>query len=168
MNEAGWIATVQSDPIKAVALLEESFALSKKLGDKSSVAASLFQLGQLLTMSEGDPERVANLRDEAETLRSEPLDPSQAAYLVMFMAMAAWHGRDDEEALSLFEEGLGLFRDLGNLQGAAFCLGSIGFITLNRDGPAQAAAIFEEALRTLRTLRDRVGIFHCLLGAAQA
>ena len=166
LNEAGWIATVQGDPERAVALLEESFALSKKLGDKSGVAASLFQLGQLLTMIEGDPARVADLRDEAETLRSEPLDPSQAAYLVMFMAMAAWHGRDDGEALSLFEEALGLFRDLGNLQGAAFCLGSIGFITLDRDGPEQAAAIFEEALRTLRTLRDRVGIFHCLLGAA--
>jgi DNA-binding CsgD family transcriptional regulator len=57
-------------------------------------------------------------------------------------------------------------RDLGNLQGVAFCLGSMGFITLDRDGPAQAATIFEEALRTLKILRDRVGIFHCLLGVA--
>jgi DNA-binding CsgD family transcriptional regulator len=166
LNEAGWIATVQGDQEKAVVLLEESFALSKKLGDKSGIAASLVQLGQLLVMYEGDHYRVEDLRDEAERLRSEPLDPSQAAYLVMFVALASWHGRDDEQALALFEEGLGLFRDLGNLQGAAFCLGSMGFIVLDGDGPAQAATIFEEALRTLRTLKDRVGIFHCLLGAA--
>jgi DNA-binding CsgD family transcriptional regulator len=98
-------------------------------------------------------------------LRPEIPDPSQAAYLVMFMAIASWYGEDEEQALSRFEEALGLFRDLENLQGAAFCLGSIGFIVLGRDDPAQAATIFEEALQTLRTLRDVVGIFHCLLGA---
>lgn len=166
LNEAGWIATVQGEQEKAVVLLEESFALSKEQGEESAIAASLFQLGQLLVMHEGDRERVADLRDEAEALRSESLDPSQAAYLVMFMALASWHARDDAQALSLFEEGLGQFRDLGNLQGAAFCLGCIGFIVLDGEDLARAATIFEEALRTLRTLRDRVGIFHCLLGAA--
>jgi tetratricopeptide (TPR) repeat protein len=166
LNEAGWIATVQGDQEKAVILLEESFALAKKQGDESGIAASLFQLGQLLVMHEGPRQRVEDLRSEAEMLRPEIPDPSQAAYLVMFMALASWHARDDEQALSLFEEALGLFRDLGNLQGAAFCLGSIGFLVLGRDDLARAATIFEEALRTLRTLRDRVGIFHCLLGAA--
>ena len=166
LNEAGWIATVQGNGVRAVVLLEESFVLSRRLGDKSGVAASLVQLGQLLTMSDGDPERVAALREEAETLRSETLEPSQAAYLVMFMALASWHGHDDEVALALFEEGLGQFRDLGNLQGAAVCLGSIGFLKLEREGPVQAATIFEEALRILMNLRDRVGIYHCLLGAA--
>jgi predicted ATPase/DNA-binding CsgD family transcriptional regulator len=165
LNEAGWIATVQSDQEKAVVLLEESFALAKKRGDESGIAASLFPLGQLLTMHEGSRRRVEDLRNEAETLRPEIPDPSQAAYLVMFMAMASWYGEDEEQALSRFEEALGLFRDLENLQGAAFCLGSIGFIVLGRDDPAQAATIFEEALQTLRTLRDVVGIFHCLLGA---
>ena len=166
LNEAGWIATVQGEQEKAVVLLEESFALSKEQGEESAIAASLFQLGQLLVMHEGDRDRVADLRDEAEALRSESLDPSQAAYLVMFMALASWHARDDAQALSLFEEGLGQFRDLGNLQGAAFCLGCMGFIALDGEDLARAATIFEEALRTLRTLRDRVGIFHCLLGAA--
>ena len=165
LNEAGWIATVQSDQEKAVVLLEESFALAKKRGDESGIAASLFQLGQLLTMHEGSRQRVEDLRNEAEALRPEIPDPSQAAYLVMFMAMASWYGEDEEQALSLFEEALGLFRGLENLQGAAFCLGSIGFIVLGRDDPAQAATIFEEALQTLRTLRDVVGMFHCLLGA---
>ena len=132
----------------------------------SSIAASLVQLGQLLVMHEGDLERVEGLRAEAETLRSEPLRPSQAAYLVMFTALASWYGRDDEQAFSLFDEGLSLFRNLGTLQGAAFCLGSMGFIVLARDDFARAGTIFEEALQTLRVLRDRVGIFHCLLGAA--
>ena len=53
----------------------------------------------------------------------------------------------------------------GNLQGVAFCLGSIGFIVLGRDDFARAAEVFEEALRALKILRDRVGVFHCLLGA---
>jgi predicted ATPase/DNA-binding CsgD family transcriptional regulator len=165
LNEAGWIANVQSDQEKAVVLLEESFALAKKQGDESAIAASLFQLGQLLTMHEGSRQRVEDLRNEAETLRPEIPDPSQAAYLVMFMALADWFTDDEEQALSLFEEGLGLFRELENLQGAAFCLGSMGFIVLGRGDPAQAATMFEEALQTLRTLRDVVGIFHCLLGA---
>ncbi len=165
LNEAGWIATVQGDQEKAVVLLEESFALAKKQGDGSGIAASLFQLGQLLVLHQGDRERVEHLRAEAETLRSEPLEPSQAAYLVMFMALASWYAREDEQAFNLFDEGLSLFQNLGNLQGAAFCLGSMGFIALERDDFARAGAIFEEALQTLRTLKDRVGIFHCLLGA---
>jgi non-specific serine/threonine protein kinase len=166
LNEAGWIATVQGDQEKAVVLLEESFALAKERGDKPGIAASLFQLGQLLVIYESPRQRVEDLRSEAEALRPEIPDPSQAAYLVMFMALASWYGDDDEQALSVFEEALGLFRELENLQGAAFCLGSIGFIVLGRDGPARAAPIFAEALQTLRTLRDVVGIFHCLLGAA--
>ncbi len=165
LNEAGWIATVQGDQEKAVVLLEESFALAKKRGDESGIAASLFQLGQLLVMHEGSRQRVEDLRREAEALRPEIPDPSQASYLVMFMALASWYADDEEQALFLFEDALGLFRELENLQGAAFCLGSIGFIVLGRDDPARAATIFEEALQTLKTLRDVVGIFHCLLGA---
>jgi DNA-binding CsgD family transcriptional regulator len=57
------IATVQGDQEKAMVLLEESFALSKRLGDKSGIAASLIQLGQLLVMHEGDHAR------EVEVLR---------------------------------------------------------------------------------------------------
>jgi non-specific serine/threonine protein kinase len=165
LNEAGWIATVQGDQEKAVVLLEESFALAKKRGDESGIAASLFQLGQLLVMHQGSLRRVEDLSGEAEALRPEIPDPSQAAYLVMFMAMASWYGEDEERALSLFEEALVLFRDLENLQGVAFCLGSIGFIVLGRDDFARAAEVFEEALRALKILRDRVGVFHCLLGA---
>ena len=165
LNEAGWIATVQGDQEKAVALLEESFALAKKQGDESGIAASLFQLGQLLVMHEGSHQRVEDLRRAAEALRPEIPDPSQAAYLTMFMALAAWHGDAEEQALTLFEEALGLFRELENLQGAAFCLGSIGFLVLGKGDPAHAATIFEKALQTLRVLRDVVGIFHCLLGA---
>ena len=165
LNEAGWIATVQGDQEKAVVLLEESFSLAKKRGDESGIAASLFQLGQLLVMHQGSLRRVEDLSGEAEALRPEIPDPSQAAYLVMFMAMASWYGEDEERALSLFEEALVLFRDLENLQGVAFCLGSIGFIVLGRDDFARAAEVFEEALRALKILRDRVGVFHCLLGA---
>ena len=101
LNEAGWIATVQGDQEKAVVLLEESFALAKKRGDESGIAASLFQLGQLLVMHQGSLRRVEDLSGEAEALRPEIPDPSQAAYLVMFMAMASWYGEDEERALSL-------------------------------------------------------------------
>ena len=128
----------------------------------SSIAASLVQLGQLLLMHEGDLERVEGLRAEAETLRSEPLQPSQAAYLVMFTALASWYGRDDEQAFSLFDEGLSLFRNLGNLQGAAFCLGSMGFIVLARDDFARAGTIFEAAWAEGRAMSPEQAVEYAL------
>ena len=78
LDEAGYIAVWQGQYEKAVALLEESFAVSKQLGDRLCIVASLFGLGNGLLQLDGNRERVDALCEEAEALRREPLDPPQA------------------------------------------------------------------------------------------
>ena len=166
LSHAGWIAAVQGDYEKAAELLEENYALSKELGEKQIVAASLIQLGQFLTMHGSEQERVEELREETETLLPELSDQKLIAPLLIFLGLVALNDNDYRKTTARLEEGLDLFREMGDPYGIAVCCGTLGFVALHRDEVDRAADVFEEALISLRELRDRVGMLHCLMGTA--
>jgi predicted ATPase/DNA-binding SARP family transcriptional activator/DNA-binding CsgD family transcriptional regulator len=163
LGEAGFMAAYQGDP-RAVALLEESLALSKDLGDKTGMAISISNLGHAVAYP--GHERMRTLREEAEALLREPLDRRAAAYLLLFLGIAAETERDHEQVTLRIEEGLALFRELGDIRGAAMCLTVAGVDALHRGDSGRAAALFEEDLQLLRELRDKVGITFGLMGMA--
>ena len=86
LNEAGWITVFQGD--EGTALLEVSLALFKELGDKAGIASALANLGQAAGLY-GDIGRVSALREEAEALRREPLDPRAILKLLQFLGAAS-------------------------------------------------------------------------------
>ncbi|MGH3086497.1 MAG: response regulator [Rubrobacteraceae bacterium] len=162
--EAGFIAVYQGDP-GCMALLDESLALYKELGDRSGTAIAISHLGHAVAHLE-DHERIRTLREEAEALLTEPLDKRGAAHLLLFLGIVAQSERDHEQVIVRMEEALALFREFGDLRGAAMSLTTLGMDALERKDAARAAEAFTEDLRLLRELKDKVGIVYGLLGIA--
>jgi DNA-binding CsgD family transcriptional regulator len=166
LSHAGWIANVQGNYDKALGLLEDNYVVSKEIGQNQTVAVSLVQLGQFLTMHGSEKERIEALREETEALLPELSDPQLIGPLLIFLGLVALNEDDYPQTTALLEEGLQMFREIGDPYGTAICCGTLGFVALVQRDVDRADAWFEEALISLRELRDRVGILHCLTGEA--
>ncbi len=165
LNEAGFIAVYEGDP-KAMALLEESLALYKELGDKSGLALSMSNLGHAIAHG-GDRARMVSLRDEVEALLSEPLDKRVRAHLLHFLGFAAEVEEEFEQMRVRIEEALALFRELGDIRNIATLLPILGMVVLIHDRDfEQASKLFEEGLILQRELKYKSAIFFGLLGMA--
>jgi predicted ATPase/DNA-binding CsgD family transcriptional regulator len=165
LYEAGWLATVQGDYVRATLCLGESRTILRELGDVSGAAISLAMLGQLMVQG-GGRERIDPLCEEAEALLRELSAERATAYLLIFLQWAALDRGDYGRTVESAEESLAQSRGLGDLYGIALCSGSLGFAVLDKDETDRAGALFEESSRALRDLQDKVGIFHGLLGLA--
>ena len=167
LDEAGYIAIWQGQYEKAVALLEESFAASKQLGDRLRIVASLWGLGNGLLQLDGSRERVDALCEEAEALREEPLDPPQAvAPLLLFLGFVELDRGHPDRMAELLEEALLQFRELGDLRGAGMCVTVMGQVALDEGNVERAGSMFEDAAHVLRELKDIVGSVYTVLGLA--
>jgi predicted ATPase/DNA-binding SARP family transcriptional activator/DNA-binding CsgD family transcriptional regulator len=165
LNQAGWIALFQGGQDRAIAMLEESLALFKELGDKPGMATSLTNLGFAVAHL-GDSRRVAAMREEAEALRREPLDRRTLAHLLHFLTLAALDAGDLEQALCGQRESLTLHRELGDIRGIAISLTALGMTMLKAGEPERAKEFFAESLNLLRRMGEKMGIAYCLLGLA--
>lgn len=166
LSGLGWITTFQGDYGRAVALLEESVALFKELGDRAGAAISLMHLGYA-ALHRGDTERAEALSGEAEALRRESLDRRADAYLLLFLGSVALDRRDYRRAKALLEESLTLFREVGDLRGITMGLLTLGLGTLDAgDRFERAAPLLEEGLSLAQGLGDKLGAAYYLLGMA--
>jgi hypothetical protein len=86
--------------------------------------------------------------------------------LLLYLGLAALDRDRYERMVALLEEGMVLFRKLGDKYGVGVCCYTMGIAALNMGDPERAAALLEEAMHALQQLGDKVAIFHCLLGAA--
>ena len=166
LNGVGWITLYRGDYERAVARLGEGLSLSTELGDKEGAAVSLAYLGRVV-IHQGDEARAAALREEAETfLRRYPLNGRARAELISFLAMAALDSGDRERSVTLFEESLSLFRELGDVRGIVRGTFALGLVALERGEHERAWMLLAESLRPLRGLPDKMGIAYGLLGLA--
>jgi predicted ATPase/DNA-binding CsgD family transcriptional regulator len=167
LDEAGYIAVWHGQYEKSVELLEESFAISKQMGDRLRIVTSLFGLGNGYLQLEGSRGRVDALCEEAAALRREPLDPPQAvAPLLLFLGLAELDRGNPERMMELLEEALPLFRELGDLRGVGMCLTVMGHVALDEGNVERAASMFEDAAHVLQELKDIVGSVYTILGLA--
>jgi predicted ATPase/DNA-binding SARP family transcriptional activator/DNA-binding CsgD family transcriptional regulator len=165
LNEAGFIAIYHLDP-RAIAMLEEALALFKELGDQSGQAISINYLAHTTGIL-ANLGRITTLREEAEALLEEPLeDRWAAAHLHLTVGMMAIIESDYEQVVVRIEEALALFREVGDLRTCAQCLTIMGIGAVGRGDAGRAARVFEETLRLLRQLKDKIGTFYSLIGAA--
>jgi len=167
LDEGGYLMIWRGDYEKGVALLEESYTISREIGDNLRIVGALFQLGNALLQLEGDDERLESLRQEAEALRQEPLDPPQAAAPLLLFLGFLWLDRGDKARMvEYLEEALVLFRQLGDLRGIGMCLTVMSQVALDEGDLERAAPMVNEAMHVLRELKDKMGTFYTFLGLA--
>ncbi len=88
------------------------------------------------------------------------------AHLHLTVGMMAIVDRDYEQVVVRIEEALALFRELEDVRSCAQCLTIMGIGAVGRGDAGRAARVFEETLRLLRQLKDKIGTFYSLIGAA--
>lgn len=164
LREAGLIAIYHLD-LRATAMLEEALTLFKELGDRSGQAMSINYLMHGIGIL-GYHERMPTLREEAEALLEEPVEDRLAtAYLLLTLGMMGMIVEQHDQVARI-EEALALFREAGDIRTSAMCLTITGIDALGRADVEQAARSFGETLRLLYRLKDRIGTFYSLMGAA--
>ena len=185
LDQAGWMALYQGDLDPSVELLRESLRLFKELEDEPGIAASLAKLGHAV-LHQDDRDYLAALCREAEALRATFTDRPAIGELLVFLGMVALYEGNVERAVTLLEESLDLFRELGNVPRAGDGPEGEKEIKLSTAielvaGQAQeylwlsaleagdldgATSLVEEELRVLRDLGNKPKISYCLLGLA--
>jgi DNA-binding CsgD family transcriptional regulator/tetratricopeptide (TPR) repeat protein len=165
LNETGFLILFGGGFEQAIAMLEESLALSRELKDGSSAAGAVRSLVYALAHA-GDSVRVAQLREEAEALVRGPLDQRSRAGLLEALTLAALDAYDYEGALAYAGETAAAYRALGDVQGTVVALAALGMVSLTAGDPERAQAYLAENLELLRGMGHKMGIAYCLLGMA--
>ena len=133
------------------ALLEESLALYRELGDKEGIADSYALSGQL-ALSRGDVARARSLLQESVALSREMGLRWHAARSLLALARVEAAQGDSTTARALYEESLTLCREVGYTLGIALALEGLAGVVAAQGEPAWAARLWgaAEALREAR------------------
>jgi len=142
----------QGDYPAAGALLEESLAISRELGDWHNVAEGLYHLGTVAYFQSDYPAAEARL-EENLTIRRELRNPNGIASALAALGLVAHDTGDYPNAQTLFKEALAIQRELGERRSLSESMEAFAAVALALTGPEPAARIWGRAER----LRDEIG-----------
>ncbi len=125
LHGAGTLAWMQGDMASARALLEESLAIQREIGNKYGIAIALNNLG-LVASDQGDTASARVLFEESLATMRELGDKSGISLPLAGLAGVALKQGDTVAAQAFIEESLAIERELGNKQGLAGSLNSLG------------------------------------------
>ena len=157
IHGSGVLAWRQGDYERATALVEQSWALYRELGDTRQLAYCPNVLG-LIAHHQGDDARAVRLLEESLTLFRELNDKRGIAYALNILGLIAHRQGDNERAAQFCEESLRLRRELGDQRGVALVLRLLGGVVLHRGDLKTSAALYKESLGVFRELGDKWGI----------
>jgi predicted ATPase/DNA-binding NarL/FixJ family response regulator/DNA-binding XRE family transcriptional regulator len=166
----GILAQHQDDYVRATAVLQESLALCRKLGDLEGAARSLTYLGRG-AREQGDYQRATELLDQALRLAREAGDRVSTQVALEWLGSIAGLRGDYAGAVVLLEESLAVARELGARLGIAYSLRYLGRVSCAQGRLEPARSMLQESLDLSRELGDRRGAawsLHALGLVAQA
>ena len=151
-------------------LLDEALAQRRKLGHKEDIAWSLLQCG-ILNCLQGEYARADALFEESLGLSREIGRPHVIGWSLYRLAEARFLSQADSPTIhSLLEEGLPLFRAVGEKSGMICSLYLSGRLALSQGDALRARSLAEQGLVLSREAGDRwsTGQLLSLLGAVAA
>jgi len=151
---AGALSLHQGDYPAAGALLQESLAIRREVGERSAIAASLNTLGSV-AHDQGDYPKARALYEESLAIRRGLGDRGGVADSLNNLGGVAHSQGDYAGARALLEESLAIQRELGDRGGIAASLNNLGYLAHNEGDYARARALHEECLAISRELEDR-------------
>ena len=159
LNHVGRHSWSQNKLDDARSLLEESQAISLKLGDDGEqiLAEALNWLG-LVTRSAGEMEQTNSLFQRGLELYQKWGNRSGMALSTFHMGMVESDLGHDETALSLLQKSLPMFRQLGDLFFVARVSLTLGRLFLKQGKYDKAQLLFEDQLRIDKELQFWNGI----------
>jgi predicted ATPase/DNA-binding SARP family transcriptional activator/DNA-binding CsgD family transcriptional regulator len=159
LERAGFLAWEQGDYERAEALGEEGLGLARRLGEKPSAAAALFNLGSV-AMSQMKADRASTLLEEAVALWRASDNEWGLAHALYVLGLVAIVRRDHDRAMARHEESLALAQKAGNEVGSVQALGLGALTALVRGDHRQADALNKATMEK----SWRLGIRHYTAG----
>jgi predicted ATPase len=151
---AAYLASYQGDYARAVALSEESLALSQRLGDtRGRISCLNIQGMEACRLEKYD--RAAELGKESFVLSQEVGDWWGASEARIVLAIVARAQGDFERASALLEEIVLQVRQIGDKFRLAVALNYLGLVKRELGDYARAKALLEETLALAQDLRDK-------------
>ncbi len=156
LNGGGLIAWLRSMPRAAIALLGESLALFRRLGNKHGSAWALNHLAHV-AFAEARFDEVIALGEESLALFQEIGATWNSAWVLLNLGDALWAQGHHQRASALFAESLSLFHDSGDKRGTAWAIDHLARVAQAQGDHQRAAAFLGESLSLFRELGDRSG-----------
>ena len=147
----GVLAMHRTDDARAQALLEESLAISRRLGESWNIAVTLYKLGVCWSQLQNSHERAAMLLRESLALfrkrwKISAVSPSSCPR--SRARIVAENGRMTENPLTLVAEGLALCRDLQDRYATLNAVELTAEVTSGATGGARSHRPVSSARRT--------------------
>jgi non-specific serine/threonine protein kinase len=169
LSNLGQIEAWAHDYGRAEWLMQEALALYRELKLDAHVAGVLTYLGHAY-LDHGKFESAAQVLEESlQIWRSKNVAWSNLGGIARSLL---WLGRsiqllgDDQRAMQLHNESLGLYREAGDRNGAGYDLVYLGEAYINLGTPRQAVSYFREALGLFAQSEDATGLAVSLAGLA--
>ncbi len=161
LGAAGLLAYRQVDYVVARALLEQSLAIRRRLGDRKGIGITLGNLG-MIASDEGDLASALALHGESLAIARELGNRVGMAASLGNLGIASEEQGDSAAARARFGECLVISRELGDQHAAAMTLHRLAMIHLRERDYAAAGALYRESLTILRDLGLRGRIVYSL------
>ncbi len=153
----GRLALLQCDYPPAVRRLEAALRLYRELGDPRGIASSLQVLGSV-AREQGRYARAVELHAESLAIAAAAEDRWAVASAHGYLAFASWLQRDFGRAAEEAGTALAKFRELGDVEGAAWSLISLGTVARYQGDVERAAVLLTESLALSEGIGFREGI----------
>lgn len=158
---AGALAWMQSDYAPATLFHEESLAISRALGDKEGIAASLHSLGRV-KVEQGDYRLVRSLFEESLAIDRELESWCGVANTLHGLGWVVLGQGDLLLARSLYEESLTIGQKLGNQLRISEALHGLGHVISYQGDLPLARRFYEDSLAISRELGDKWNMVNTL------
>jgi ATP/maltotriose-dependent transcriptional regulator MalT len=167
LYQLGCLGSATGNPTMARIHTEEALELFREEGDESGIAWSLYNLGWFVS-DQGEYDRARALFEKSLAMHMALEDKRGIASSLMRLARILLVSQGDPEVAYLrLQEGLALFRELGDIVHIAQCLSLSGQLVLTQGDTATSRSLFEESLRLSREIGIQWEIAESLAGLAQ-
>jgi non-specific serine/threonine protein kinase len=166
LTGAGRLMSEQGALQEARALLEESVALFRVLGDVRGLANAVDNLGIAMAY-QGIGERARTLFEESLALFRKAGDRWGIAEVLHNLGNIAQILEDGDGAMALAEESLRIRRELGDERGIAMSLLNLAGPAVNDGDYERATVMFEEAMALARELGDKNYVAMVFMGQGE-
>jgi non-specific serine/threonine protein kinase len=161
LHHAGQLAHYQGDDERAIPLLREALARSRRLDRSWLLPHTLLTLG-VVEEDRGEYELAESLLRQALTLYREWGEPIQLAITTCHLGVVAYGRGELGTAAEVCAEALAIARSVNDPYSSVEALWVLGSIASEQGDRASAAAYFNEVLELVEIHRDRGGIVHSL------
>ena len=160
INVLKWIGSFKSfqgDYEQAKKYYEESLVICKEIGDKSGIAGSLHNQGNV-ALSQGDYEKAKKYYEESLAIYKEIGDKTGIASPIFSLGYLALNQGDYEQAKKYFEESLIIKKEIGNKDGISRAIVNLGNVAYYKGDYELAKKYYKECLHICKEIGFKIGI----------